>query len=172
MPDLVEVAIEDARWHGADLTGLAQKFCAETLTHFGYRPDDFEIGLLGCDDAKIAELNSQFREKPTATNVLSWPSAERASEIPGQNPPAPMILPNGRLELGDIAISYDVCLNEAEQAGKPFERHVGHLLVHATLHLLGYDHILTADAQLMEEIERQVLASMGLPDPYGDEQRD
>ena len=168
MPELVDLVLEDDRWDAIDLDGLAQKFCAETLTNRGYLPTKMEIGLLGCDDAKIAELNTQFRGKPTPTNVLSWPSEERSAQIPGQMPESPFFAPGERYELGDIAISFGVCQREAKLSQKPIEQHVGHLLVHATLHLLGYDHIVTEDAELMEEIETQVLASMGEPDPYGD----
>ncbi|MEP3297831.1 MAG: rRNA maturation RNase YbeY, partial [Pseudoruegeria sp.] len=60
----------------------------------------------------------------------------------------------------------DTCAREAAEAGKPFAAHVTHLVVHGVLHLLGYDHIHDPDAELMESIERQVLAELGLPDPY------
>ncbi len=69
-------------------------------------------------------------------------------------------------ELGDIAIAWDTCAREAQAQGKPIAAHVTHLIVHATLHLLGYDHIEDEDAALMEGHEVRILASMGLPDPY------
>lgn len=168
MPDLVELTVEDTRWQDHNLEGLAPLFCGATLDHFDYVRGGFEISLLGCGDERIAELNTQFRGKPTSTNVLSWPSEERGSRVPGQHPD-PVNAGTGDRELGDIAIAFGVCQAEATAANKPFEQHVGHLLVHATLHLLGYDHILEQDAHLMEKIERQVLATMGQPDPYGDD---
>lgn len=134
-----------------------------TLRHLGLAEGDWEISLLGCDDARIAVLNGDFRDKPQATNVLSWPSDERAAETDGA-PPVPPEGPDP--ELGDIAIAYDTCAREAAEQGKPMTDHVTHLLVHGCLHLLGYDHIRPADAALMERIEMEVLASLGIPNPY------
>jgi probable rRNA maturation factor len=70
--------------------------------------------------------------------------------------------------LGDIAIAYDTCAREAADGGKPLADHVTHLIVHAVLHLLGYDHENDPDALLMEGIETEILGKMGLPDPYGE----
>ncbi len=169
MADLVDVLIEDQRWVVVGLGELAQTFGMATLGHLGLNPAQYEISLLGCNDARIAELNADFREKPGATNVLSWPSQERGGTKPGAKPKLPQHSGSEPLELGDIAIAYETCLNEAEQANTDFGHHVAHLLVHATLHLLGYDHINGQDAALMEGLEQQILASMGHPDPYGNE---
>jgi probable rRNA maturation factor len=163
----IETILEDDRWDMLGLDALAQTACAATLNHLNLNAAAFEISLLGCDDAKIAALNQDFRAKPTATNVLSWPAAELAVDRPGHPPHAPAPgtadMPE---ELGDIAISYDTCAKEAAQAGHDIDAHVLHLLVHGTLHLLGYDHISSQDADLMEGIEVQILASLGQPDPY------
>ncbi|NNK77112.1 MAG: rRNA maturation RNase YbeY, partial [Litoreibacter sp.] len=70
------------------------------------------------------------------------------------------------LELGDIALAYETCAREASEQGKEFADHVTHLLVHGTLHLLGFDHINDADAARMEGLEVRILANLGLPDPY------
>jgi probable rRNA maturation factor len=155
---------EDPRWEEADLAGLAERAVHATLGRFGLDPEAWEVAVLGCDDARIAELNAEFREKPGATNVLSWPSEERAAEAPGAVPELPV--PGGDPELGDIAIAYETCAREAGEAERPFSDHVTHLLVHGTLHLLGYDHIRDADAALMERIEVEILATLGIPDPY------
>jgi probable rRNA maturation factor len=69
-------------------------------------------------------------------------------------------------ELGDIAIAFGVCQRESVDQDKSFSDHVRHLLVHATLHLLGFDHIHDEDAAVMEELERQILARLGVCDPY------
>ena len=75
-------------------------------------------------------------------------------------------MPPQTAELGDIAISYDTCAAEAAAQGKPFADHVTHLIVHAILHLAGYDHEADADAATMEDAERSILAGLGIPDPY------
>lgn len=161
--------IEDPRWDAAGLTDLAETACAATLAHLGLT-GAYEIALLACDDARIAVLNADFRDKPTPTNVLSWPSDERGAEREGAMPEAPQEeLPGEPVELGDIAIAYDTCTREAAQQGKTFADHVTHLLVHGTLHLLGFDHIRDGDAALMERLEVEILATLGLDDPYGED---
>jgi probable rRNA maturation factor len=168
-PDLVDLLIEDDRWRDLHLSGLAQTACRTTLMHLGHDPAGYEISLLACNDARIAALNGDFRDRPAATNVLSWPSQDRASPTPGGPPRSPPTPASGQtVELGDIAIAYDTCLREAVAAQKPPPQHVFHLLVHSTLHLLGYDHISQQDAHLMEGLEREVLATLGHPNPYED----
>lgn len=159
----MDIIIEDDRWAALGLADLATDAANAALTHLGLDPEAWEIVVLACNDARIADLNRDFREKPTPTNVLSWPSQERAADADGGKP----VLPAGPdPELGDIAISYDTCMREAEAADKPATDHITHLLVHGTLHLLGYDHIRDLDATLMEEHETRILGKMGIPDPY------
>ena len=160
---LTDTMIADSRWETADLPALAERGAQATLAHLGLVADDWEIVVMGCDDARIAELNGDFREKPVATNVLSWPSEDRAADADGAVPD----LPDGPdPELGDIAIAYETCLREASEAQKPLADHVTHLIVHACLHLLGYDHIRDQDATLMEQVEVDILGKLGLSDPY------
>lgn len=156
----VEVILEDDRWTTVGLTALAERAVAATFDHIGLKSKAWEVSLLGCDDARIAVLNSEFRTKPQATNVLSWPSIDRAN--PGKSPE----LPTGDPELGDIAIAYETCMSEAKTGGKSPEDHVTHLIVHGLLHLLGYDHISDVDADLMESKEIAILCKLGLPNPY------
>lgn len=158
----VDVIIEDPRWAEAGLEALAGRAADATLTHFGLDPEAWEIALLGTDDARIAALNADFRGKPQATNVLSWPSAERAADTPGTDPEPP----TGDPELGDIALAFETCQREAAEQGKPPEQHFLHLIVHGVLHLLGYDHIRDADGDLMESHEIAILAELGVPNPY------
>lgn len=165
--ELVETVIEDARWEAFGLPTLAERAGQATLAGLGLSAQGFQIGLLGCDDARIAGLNTEFRGKPVPTNVLSWPSEERAADTPGGRPDLPMPGDTDDPEsLGDIAIAWETCATEAASAGKPMEDHVTHLVVHGVLHLLGFDHIDDADAAQMEALEVRILASMGLSDPY------
>lgn len=166
MPAAVDVLIEAPGWAQVDLEALAQAAADATLAHLGADADSFEISVLGCDDARIAVLNAEFRGKPAPTNVLSWPSADRAASRPGAVPDLPAPDETGACELGDIAIADGVCAAEARAQGIAMGQHVTHLLVHGMLHLLGYDHVDDADASLMERMETEILASMGLPDPY------
>jgi probable rRNA maturation factor len=167
MEPLVDTLIEDARWEAFGLAELAETAAQAALVGVGLSPEGFEISLLGCSDARIAVLNADFRGKPQPTNVLSWPSDERGAERDGGSPDRPQPgEPGMPEELGDIAIAWETCEREAEVQGKPLRDHVTHLLVHGTLHLLGYDHIRAADAALMEGAEVRILAGMGLANPY------
>lgn len=161
---LTDTVIEDERWEVLGLPSLSEEAAQTTLKHLGLDPSEFEIVVMGCGDARIAELNGDFRDKPQATNVLSWPSDERGVAIDGDTPALPV--PGPDAELGDIAIAYETCLREAEAAEKSAKDHVTHLIIHAVLHLLGYDHIRDKDATLMEGIEVAVLGKLGLEDPY------
>lgn len=159
----LDTIIEDDRWHATELPALAGRAAGAALAHLGLDAARYDIALLACDDARIAELNADFRGKPQPTNVLSWPSAERGAAHDGDQPLAPG---PDEDELGDIAIAYDTCAREAAEAGKPLADHVTHLVVHATLHLLGFDHVRDRDATLMERTEVEILGKLGLPDPY------
>ncbi|TCM77603.1 rRNA maturation RNase YbeY [Rhodovulum steppense] len=164
----VEIVFEDDRWAKAGLAPLAEDACAAALAHLGLDPDACEISLLACDDARIAGLNAEFRGKPAPTNVLSWPAEDLAAEEDGDAPHPPERPPEGMpTELGDIAIAYETCAREACEQGISFHHHVTHLVIHGCLHLLGYDHIRPQDAALMEGLEVEILAKLGVADPYG-----
>jgi probable rRNA maturation factor len=161
---LTDTIIEDDRWQSLDISTLAETAARQTLTHLNLDPNAFEIAILACDDARISELNTEFRDKPTPTNVLSWPSDERASSTDGAAPQKPTLPMDA--ELGDIAISYDTCERESCAADKSMSNHVTHLVIHGVLHLLGYDHIRDLDATLMEETEVLILGTLGIDTPY------
>ncbi|MGH1356103.1 MAG: rRNA maturation RNase YbeY [Thalassovita sp.] len=166
---LTDTILDDDRWTAANLTQIAETAARATLMHLGLDPDQFEIAILACDDAHIATLNADFRGKPTPTNVLSWPSEDRSVDLDGAAPALPMCaIPSMAEELGDIAIAWETCLREAHEADKALSDHLTHLIVHATLHLLGYDHIRDKDATLMEAIETEILGKMGISDPYSE----
>ncbi len=160
----VDCIIEDRRWSEMGLDPLAETATNAVLDRLGLEPSVFEVSLLACDDTRITTLNAGFRAKDKATNVLSWPSAERAAMAPGEMPVLPS--PGPDAELGDIALSYDTCAREAAEQGKPLTDHVTHLVVHGTLHLLGFDHETDPDAALMEGLETEILGKLGVADPY------
>ncbi|WP_428926395.1 rRNA maturation RNase YbeY [Marinibacterium sp. SX1] len=162
----VDTIIEDDRWQALALEALADRVAGAALSHLGLDAGAADVSLLACDDARIAVLNAEFRGKPSPTNVLSWPAEDLSPDTPGGMPLAPEPDPTGELVLGDIAISWDTCAREAEAADKPMQDHVTHLVVHGLLHLLGYDHVEDADATVMEGLEAEILAGLGLENPY------
>ena len=124
------------------------------------RPVEMSVRLAGDDE--VHALNAEWRGKDKATNVLSFPMAEVA-ELEGGD---------GReLMLGDIILAHGVCANEAADKAIPLERHASHLLVHGTLHLLGYDHMDAGSAADMESREVRALSRLGVANPYADEGR-
>ncbi|MEM9436809.1 MAG: rRNA maturation RNase YbeY [Pseudomonadota bacterium] len=152
----LDIVLEDARWNV--LEPLAARAVPALFAHLGVSG---AVVIMGCDDARIAALNADFRGKPAPTNVLSWPSEERGADEDGGQPRAPTLE-----ELGDIALAYETCAREAAEQGKALEDHVTHLIVHGVLHLLGYDHERDGDATLMEGIETQILGNLGIDNPY------
>lgn len=157
----LDIRVEAEDWNTLeDLDGLARKAALTVLEAVGIT-GEVEISLLATDDTEMALLNAEFREKPKPTNVLSWPTEDLAPEVPGTKP-APPNFP----ELGDIAIGFGICRAEADAANVPFHQHITHLLMHGTLHLLGFDHEKEADAVLMEGIEQESLAKLGYHNPY------
>ena len=118
---------------------------------------DAELAVMLTDDAGIRTLNRNWRGIDKPTNVLSFPALQPVgARGPDDAPPM----------LGDIAIAYETMRREADEEAKPFEHHLSHLAVHGFLHLVGYDHENNDDAEAMEALEREVLAQLGIPDPY------
>ncbi|MHA6326810.1 rRNA maturation RNase YbeY [Roseivivax sp. CAU 1753] len=169
---LTETILEDEGWATHDLAARAEASARAALQALGLDPDAFEIAVLGCDDARIATLNADFRGKPQPTNVLSWPEEDLSPETAGMAPHAPEPDGSGAHFLGDIAIARETCLREADEQRISADDHVTHLIVHGVLHLLGYDHIRDEDATLMESLETRILGNMGITDPYSDNRAD
>lgn len=138
-----------------DWTGLARAAANAAIRHSRHPSlRDNEVSVKFTSDEEVRELNRIWRGKDISTNVLSFPMAE-----PHELADAPM--------LGDIVLAHDVCAAEAGAKGLAIETHAAHLIVHGTLHLLGYDHETSdEDAEEMEEAERRALASLGIADPY------
>jgi len=161
-----ETILAAGDWPEADWPALASAAVAAALAetpHGGLtsRHFDLEVGVRLADDAEVQGLNRRFRGKDKPTNVLSFPMLDAVLLGSLSNSD------DGEVLLGDIVLAYETCRGEAEARDWPLADHVQHLIVHGTLHLLGYDHEtgeMAADA--MEAIERSVCARLGLGDPY------
>lgn len=113
---------------------------------------DAELSVRIVDHEESQSLNAQYRHKDKPTNVLSFPA-----ELPdGVDVPL----------LGDLVICAPVVASEAQEQGKSINAHWAHMVVHGTLHLLGYDHIDDAEAEIMESLETEILCQLGYPAPY------
>jgi probable rRNA maturation factor len=147
---MIEIEVEAEAWTGAlpDAEAVVERAAQAAL---GTAEGD--IVVLLTDDDAVRELNGRFRDKDKPTNVLSFPAPENAFP-----------------HLGDIVLAYGVCATEAEAQGKTLADHLSHLVVHGVLHLLGRDHEDDAEAEEMEAEEREILAQIGVADPYLAEQ--
>ncbi len=167
---IVDLVIEDDGWSDAlpELAEIAERAADMALSVLPANARNCEICVMACDDARIAELNRQFRDKAGATNVLSWPAFELGAVNAGEPPRIPSGSNDfgGPLFLGDVAIALETVVAEANEASKPLKNHALHLILHGSLHLLGYDHETPEDAALMEGIESRAMIASGLPDPY------
>lgn len=152
---MIEVEIEDDGWRAAlpQAETLARAAAEASLAALP-SPLEGEIALLLTGDEAVRALNARFRGKDQPTNVLSFPAPASA-----------------RGQLGDVALALGVCAAEAAAQGKPLAHHLQHLVAHGVLHLVGYDHEDEAGAEAMEDLERMVLAGLGVPDPYAAERR-
>ena len=120
-----------------------------------------EVSVKFTDDQEVKALNAAYRGKDYATNVLSFPMVE--ADLIGSIAAAD----GGEVLLGDVVLAHGICSTEAGEKGVAVETHAAHLVVHGTLHLLGYDHETSdEDAETMEAVEREALAAIGIADPY------
>ena len=159
----VDLIMEDARWKTLNLFSIANAAFKETLSQLNLKSENFICCVLACSSEKIKGLNAKFRGKNNSTNVLSFPSKAGNYATKSSSKFKASVDP---FELGDIAIAYEVCKKEADVSKIKFEDHVYHLIIHSVLHLLGYDHEEEKNAAEMEKIEVQVLANLGISNPY------
>jgi len=124
-------------------------------------PTVIEVAVRLTSDDEVRTLNRQYRGKDSATNVLSFPMIQ-----PDLLDTVTQNSDDGEVLLGDIVLAHGVCMAEAAEKGVSVEHHATHLIVHGVLHLLGHDHGEHAEAEAMEGIERDALASLGIADPY------
>lgn len=160
----VAVSIHDTAWLDVlgDLEARCRAVVRRTFDHLrslqdGASGETLEVSLVFTDDAEQRTLNRDYRHKDSVTNVLSFPN------MPEDDGARPAGLP---LLLGDVVLARETVLREAAAQGKPVADHTAHLLVHGLLHLLGYDHQESDEAEEMEALETEILASLGLADPY------
>jgi len=148
---MIELRIDDEDWsHTLPAPEALARRCYEAAVKL--EPDlEGEIALMLTGDSEMQALNKRFRSKDMSTNVLSFPSGEENDF------------------LGDIALARETCVREAALKEISISDHAAHLIVHGMLHLIGYDHQIEGDAEAMERREAEILARLGIKDPYADE---
>lgn len=149
----VGVTVMNGDWRDSDietaLTAARAALAAESVA------EGAEISIAFADDETVRVYNRDYRGKDSPTNVLSFPQGEDAA-------------PDGSIVLGDILLAHETCARESAESGIEFAAHVSHLTVHGVLHLLGYDHEVDEDAEEMEAREVEILAALGIENPYID----
>lgn len=159
MPDAplaLEIVEQAGDWSALDaerlLAPVPAAICAEEAV-------SGLVTVVLADDETLRELNSRFRGKDKATNVLSFPASSVG--VVGDDP-----------HLGDVIVSLQTLRREAAEQGKTLEHHFIHLVTHGILHVLGHDHVEEDEAERMEATEIAILSGLGLPDPYAEMERD
>jgi len=153
----LQVLIENScNTDSAPDNALIQQWSEAALHGAGRTNAELELSIRVVDSAEITELNQTYRHKNYATNVLSFPF-ELPPGLPEEAHPG---------ILGDIAICAEVVAREATEQNKSLPAHWAHMVIHGTLHLLGYDHIEDDEAELMEQLEIRILNELGFADPY------
>ncbi len=149
----VTVALETWRTAVADVEEVCRRAAAEALAQSDRAAAEIEISLLLCDDDTVSRLNGEYGGRARPTNVLSFPigCADLGPETD---------------LLGDVAIAFETVAAEAASSHLAIVDHLTHLVVHGVLHLLGYDHQTTRQAEEMEALEVEVLDRLGVADPY------
>ncbi len=151
--DLIELTIEVVSWSDEidGLANLLEGCLVQTLRIVG-KPSTGTVSVLLTHDERMRGLNRNFRQIDRPTNVLSFPSPE----FPG----AP---------LGDIALGFETCSQQAQDRDISLTDHLCHLFVHGVLHLLGFEHSEASAATQMEQMESAILTALGQNDPWKDE---
>jgi len=162
-PPETEVLIVAECWGAApDAATIVHRAIETAASMVDADTADAELAVMLTDDAGIQTLNKNWRGQDKPTNVLSFPALQPTG---GQSSD------DGPRMLGDIAIAWETTRREADDEQKPFDHHLSHLAVHGFLHLVGYDHENDVDAEAMEHLERDILAALGIADPYADQDR-
>jgi probable rRNA maturation factor len=153
-PSPLTILVSDEAWRAlGDIEAAAARAASAAAAKIPLAAGREAALMLSCD-AEVRKLNAEFRGQDKPTNVLSFP----ASPLPG--------FPADEAPLGDIVIARETVLREAAEEGKRPLDHLAHLTVHGLLHLAGFDHETAEEASAMEALERDILASIGIADPY------
>jgi probable rRNA maturation factor len=166
----IDLALDEPAWLDdlPDAEALARRAATAAVALACPGGPALAMALVLAGDDRLRSLNRDWRGIDKPTNVLSFPA--EALE-PGRAPvPVPGAPEGEPVELGDVVIAHGVMRHEAAQGAIPLDHHLSHLVVHGTLHLLGYDHEADDEAEAMEAMERRVLAGLGVPDPYAGEE--
>ena len=168
----LEITIDDARWEQAienisttagkvkdAVFGYLQKYEKPEFLNFA-KP--LKINVCLSDDATVQKLNAEFRGLDKPTNVLSFANLDFVN-FNTENEPF------DEIELGDIIVAYETMEREANEQGVTLYAHFCHLLTHGFLHLSGYDHIVSEEAEYMESLEKKILQSINIANPYEEE---
>ncbi|HEY8964479.1 MAG TPA: rRNA maturation RNase YbeY [Alphaproteobacteria bacterium] len=147
-----DIIREDEAWANDDALQTLTNKAASSLGDLVQ--DNDHVTYVFSNDASVQTLNRDFRNKDKPTNVLSFPDGD--------------VDPDGQRHLGDIVIAIETVTREALDESKTFDNHLIHLLIHGTLHLLGYDHLNDKDAEEMESLEITLLKKIGIGNPYQD----
>ena len=152
----------DIDWLNLATNAVTAAFAASSRGALADAPFTLSISIKLSDNSEVQILNRDWRGKDAPTNVLSFPMMAPAEFEALAN------TDDGEVLLGDMILAHGICVAEAAEKGIPIASHVSHLVVHGTLHLLGYDHIDEHEGDMMEALEVKALASMGLHNPYDD----
>lgn len=171
---IVVDTLVEAPWPEGDWEALGERCVLAALArtpHADLRTLDaaFEVAVRLTGDEEVHGLNRQYRQQDKPTNVLSFPMIQPdllATLATAEGSAGAARGYNGETLVGDIVLAYQTCVREAAERAVPVADHAAHLIVHGTLHLLGHDHMIEHEAEEMEAIERDALASLGLHDPY------
>jgi len=151
----LELRIDDEAWHqipGLENTVLQSFKAAIALKKLTI--DDIGATIVLSNNGQVSQLNEQWRDKSAPTNILSFPACKGETND------------NGKRYIGDMILAFEVIADEAEAQGKALATHLCHLVIHGSLHLMGFDHNNDQAAAEMEDLERTAMKALELPDPY------
>lgn len=151
----IEIKIENDLWKESfeDIEKNIKKVFCYSIKKIDPGLNNYEVSILLSDNKRIQKLNKTYRKKDKPTNVLSFPSFDDVDL-------------SGFRYLGDVVVAYETVKDEAFSQNKTFKNHTLHLIVHAALHLLGFDHIDDVDAEKMEKLEINILKDLEIKNPY------